>query len=161
MSESLEQSLDLLKRHGLHAVPLRPGDKKLFRKGEMREQRFRGDEPGGVNIGVVLGDASGGLVDVDLDMAEARQLVDHVFGTNAVAFGRAGQITHLFIRHGGEAPKESFFGFTDKDAAARLLGLVARSDNKCRVVELRASAGQFTMVPPSLHLRRSTSSRAV
>jgi P4 family phage/plasmid primase-like protien len=138
-------------QHGLHAVPLAPASKKLLRPGKMADQQFTGNEPGGINYGVVLGDASSGLVDVDLDMAEARTLVDAVFGTGAVAFGRSGSITHLFVRHDGGAPKQAVFEFADKDTAHRLLGLEAGSDNKCRVIELRASAGQYTMAPPSIH----------
>jgi len=145
------ETLEGFAKHGLHPVPLAPASKKLLRLGKMADQRFAGNEPGGINYGIVLGDASGGLVDVDLDMAEARQLVDAVFSTGTVAFGRSGATTHLFIRHNGAAPKQLVFEFSDKEAAHRLLGLEAGSDNKCRAIELRASAGQYTMAPPSIH----------
>jgi len=46
---------------------------------------FNGKEQ---NIGVILGEASGNLVDVDIDCVEARQLAHHVLPPTGAIFGR-------------------------------------------------------------------------
>ena len=103
------------------------------------------------NIGVLLGEPSGHLLDIDLDITEARQLADRLFG-DLPGFGRVGAPGgHRIVVCPG-APKEiRKFGFTGSDAdfVAERFGMKPQTDDKCVVTELRGK-GQ-TMFPPSLH----------
>ncbi len=90
----------MLLRHGIYPVPIPRGEKapRLKRWQTLRitpdtvERYFNGD----TNVGVLLGEPSGGLVDIDLDCAEAITLAPlllpntgWVFGRRSVAVGTA------------------------------------------------------------------------
>ena len=97
------------------------------------------------HIGVVLGESSRGLVDVDLDTSAARNLGPSVgpahVGRPSVSLGH-----RLFNcdDHPGETIKWSL-----RRSSAERLGLQPNTDDKSVILELRAS-GQ-TMFPPSIH----------
>jgi hypothetical protein len=86
------------------------------------------------NVGLVLGEASGDLVDVDLDVPEAAAIAGHFLPPTLVS-GRPGN-------------PRSHYWFVSPGA-----GSVAYKDTDGRVlVEIRAN-GRQTVVPPSVHPR--------
>ncbi|MHB8734793.1 MAG: bifunctional DNA primase/polymerase [Terriglobales bacterium] len=93
--------------------------------------RFQPDS----NIGMLLGPASGGLVDVDLDCPEAVQLAPAFLPPTGLRHGRKNKPNSHFFYQVAEPPAPA--KFSDP------------SDGAC-LVELR-STGQQTIVPPSVH----------
>jgi AAA domain/Bifunctional DNA primase/polymerase, N-terminal len=92
------------------------------------------DGPG--NIGVILGEASGGLVDIDLDCSEAVELARvHLPATEAI-FGRQGKPrSHWLYRVKGNAPTIQI-----KDPLTKEM-----------LLELRGDGGFQTVFPGSVH----------
>ena len=86
------------------------------------------------NIGVILGTASGGITDVDLDSPQAISLAKSFLPNTEFVFGRASK------------PRSHYFYFC---APLPLPRKYCDIDGSC-IVELR-SDGQQTVVPPSLH----------
>jgi len=88
----------------------------------------------GENVGIVLGELSGDLVDVDLDAAEARKLAPQFLPPTNSIFGRASEpkAHWLYVAH--PLPDTQQFA----DPAGEMLA------------EIRAS-GRQTMFPPSAH----------
>lgn len=86
------------------------------------------------NVGVILGEPSGGLVDVDLDSPEAVRLADEFLPNTAGIFGRAGKpgSHRLYVCE----PIPRVTQFRDVDGTM--------------IVELRGTGGQ-TIFPGSLH----------
>jgi len=80
-------------RAGLAVIPVPAGKKKLDRKGWQNERTTIEDVPrlwrNGENIGVLLGEPSRGVVDVDLDWAEARAVAPYLLPPTRMS-GRAG-----------------------------------------------------------------------
>jgi hypothetical protein len=86
------------------------------------------------NIGVILGEASGGLVDVDLDCREAVALADEFLPATAAVFGRVGKPrSHRLYRVTGACATMAW-----KHKGEMLL-------------ELRGDGGFQTVFPPSVH----------
>lgn len=125
-------------------APKLPGWQKLTR--ETALAHFKG---GACNIGILLGDVSGGLVDIDLDCAEAVELAPD-FLPETSCFGRPSRLrshwlytspgcaTEKFIYDTGEKhPK------TGRPVMATLLELRANA--------MPTSAGLQTVFPPSVH----------
>src|SRR5688572_22757266 len=84
---------------GWAVVPIPPGEKgPRFRNWQNRRfgpSEFKSDD----NIGVVLGTASGDLVDVDLDCPEAVALAPDFLPPTFAVFGRSGKPnSHYFYR---------------------------------------------------------------
>ncbi len=91
----------------------------------------------GCNVGLVLGEASGGLVDVDCDWPEAAELASELLPPTGLVHGRAtSRASHWWYRSGG--------------ATSRVFRLEGQERPKRPVVELRAEA-LLTVVPPSVH----------
>ena len=88
---------------------------------------------GNCNIGVVLGDASGGLVDVDIDRASALPLADFFLPTTSMVFGRKSKPRSHRVFRCAQAGRNKKW-----------------QDSAGVIVELRANGGQ-TMFPPSVH----------
>lgn len=130
---------------GWRVVPIPPGQKGPRAPGwqnlviclEAVPQHFAGDG----NIGVLLGPASGELVDIDLDCVEALELADLYLPPTRALFGRASKprAHRLYI-----APGAGFEAFGDP--------LIT---GKNTLLELRAAGrdggGHQTVFPPSLH----------
>ncbi len=123
---------------GLQPVPVSAGEKgprytgwntELIRLEEF-ETRFGGEG----NIGILLGEPSGGIVDVDLDCPEALELADPILPPTAVTTGRASTPrSHRWYSASGLS-SEMF-----KDPVTGEM-----------IVEIRSTGGQ-TLVGPSIH----------
>src|SRR5437762_10550979 len=88
------------------------------------------------NIGVVLGQRSGGLVDIDLDCEEAIALAPHMLLPTGMIFGRKSKpASHRIYRS------------CDARESLRL----ADPEGRGMLVELRAD-GCMTVFPPSVHV---------
>jgi hypothetical protein len=96
------------------------------------------------NPGLLLGEASGGLADVDLDCREAQALASILLPATAAKFGRASSPRcHWMYKVSPASFKTERFADPD-DAAAGL------EDHEGALVELRGDGAQ-TMAPPSVH----------
>lgn len=121
---------------GWEPLLYRSGAKRPSYKGWL-ERRFSLDElarADGQNVGLLTGAASHGLVDVDLDCAEAGALAVQFLPATGCVFGRASKRASHRLYLCDPVPAHAAFG--DVDAAMLL--------------ELRGG-GHQTMVPPSTH----------
>lgn len=90
------------------------------------------------NIGMLLGTASGNLVDIDLDQPVARKVADRLLPVTQMEFG-ADRAHRIYLVKGDAGPTVQFKLKT------------ARPDvDKQMIVEYRANGAQ-TMCPPSVH----------
>ena len=97
----------------------------------------------GCNIGIVLGDASGGIVDVDLDDMVAVKVAPTIMPDTDVRFGRASKPTSHYI-----------YAVADAGRVERFV----HPKTKEMLVELRGN-GHFTVFPgPFIRLARSSRS---
>jgi hypothetical protein len=87
------------------------------------------------NVGIILGSASGQLVDVDIDVLEALALADRFLPKTDVIFGRVSK------------PRSHWFYVADPLPAPQKFC----APGGTTLLELRAE-GQQTVVPPSVHL---------
>jgi hypothetical protein len=96
------------------------------------------------NIGIRLGEVSGGLADVDLDCAEARAHASTFLPPTPAVFGRKStpRSHRLYIV---APPSFKTLRLADPDAEEG-----SSEDHKGAIVELRGDGAQ-TMVPPSVH----------
>ena len=90
------------------------------------------DQP--ANVGLILGEPSGNLVDVDLDCAEARAIASNYLPATAAKSGRAGAADSHWWYIAADAKTVQH-----RDPATRQM-----------IVELRSTGGQ-TVVGPSIH----------
>jgi hypothetical protein len=86
------------------------------------------------NIGVLLGEPSAGLIDIDLDAPEAPALADYFLPATGCVFGRQGK------------PKSHCLYIVDSPLKTEQF----RDTKGAVLVELRSTGGQ-TIVPPSTH----------
>jgi hypothetical protein len=91
-----------------------------------------------VNVGVLLGEPSGGLVDVDLDCPEALDLAPRLLPPTTSVFGRPGR------------PASHRLYFADDAVTARYNEPATADTRSTTLVELR-STGCQTVFPPSVH----------
>lgn len=126
-------------------IPIPPGKKGPVRKGWERLRPTPGDLPGlfagAGNLGLLLGEPSGGLVDVDLDSAEARALADTFLPATGLEHGRA------------SAPRSHRWYLCSPAPAGTTryrTPPVGGASRGATLVELRSTGGQ-TVVPPSVH----------
>lgn len=143
MSRSLDCAIDYLSR-GWMPIPIPQGSKNPNRKGWQKEQCAIDDLPrcfsNGQNVGLLLGQPSGGLVDVDLDSPEARSIAGSVLPETSMISGRAGSpFSHRWYICN---PLILTTKFLDPS--------LAKTDNRAMLVEVRSTGGQ-TVVPPSIH----------
>jgi len=95
------------------------------------------------NIGLLLGGASRGLADVDLDSPEARLLAPDILPTTEMVWGR-------------ESSPSSHYGYilTSEAQYLKLTGPQSQDSQRTTIVELRypgSDKGFQTLVPPSTH----------
>jgi hypothetical protein len=133
------------RERGWRPIPLHPRSKVAVAKNWA--QQVTDDKthwPG--NVGIVLGKASGGLVDLDLDCEEARILAAAVLPPTGLRFGRPGAPgSHRLYDCGLSAPGKATTG-------ARFAPKFG-DDPKIKdkpLLEVRSTGGQ-TMCPPSIH----------
>lgn len=124
-------------RKGWAIIPVPVGEKapklKNWQNLEMTEAEIKQVFTTPHNIGVLLGEKSGGLVDVDLDSPEAVRLADIFLPATDAVFGRASKpASHRLYRAEGAKTER----FTAPDGAV--------------LVEIRAT-GHQTIFPPSIH----------
>ena len=143
MSRSLDCAIDYLAR-GWMPIPLPRGSKNPNRKGWQKERWTNDDLPrcfiNGQNIGLLLGEPSSGLVDVDLDAHEALSIAGSVLPATSMISGRAGSpFSHRWFICNPLIPTTKFLDPS-----------LAKTDNRAMLVEVRSTGGQ-TVVPPSIH----------
>lgn len=133
---------------GIAVLPLEAGDKKPLNGYKWGDKQLTKEElkniPPTSNIGMILGERSGGIVDFDFDRQEAQYLIPHI-ALKLKFFGR----TSSRYAHGMAMCKDAGqtiqYGLSKKEGA--LLGI---SEGKLMILELRSS-GSYTMIPPSIH----------
>ncbi|RMH24443.1 MAG: DUF3987 domain-containing protein [Planctomycetota bacterium] len=123
---------------GFAVVPLRPKSKqpaiKNWQRRSLTEDELPGHFSGDGNIGIVLGEMSGGLVDIDLDCEEAVRLAPKFLPETGAIGGR------------GARPRSHWFYYCVGIPTARHNDPIA---GDC-IVEIR-STGSQTAVGPSIH----------
>jgi P4 family phage/plasmid primase-like protien len=128
-------------RRGLGVIPVPRGEKNPGRD-EWQKEHWTPEDvhdlwDDGQDIGVLWGEPSGGLVDIDCDWTEATIAARGIVPRRRT-FGRPGSPeSHHVVRIVGELPKTKRYG------------LPGKGEEK-RVVEL-LSTGTQSLVPPSLH----------
>lgn len=134
--ETIAEAGDAYRQRGWVVVPLARGQKNPYAEG-WRERDA--DElaqllrPEG-NIGIILGERSGDLVDVDLDCPEAVAAADHLLRSTGLVSGRKGRpSSHRFYRC-TPLPARNFSAVSPEGES---------------LVELRVNG--CTMVAPSMH----------
>lgn len=134
-------------RRGFTPIPLRPGEKRPARGG-WEQIRYSGENEvwevfseardrfnGQPNVGLSLGEASGGLVDVDLDSPKASRLAARILpGTQMITGRPARPFTHYWYVATDNLP--AYKKFTLPDGST--------------LMELRSGEHQ-TVIPPSTH----------
>lgn len=129
--------INVLQRVGARMIPVAPNSKNPIRKNwsENAENAEWFKANPDHNIGVVLGEASGGLVDIDLDDTIAKALAHLFLPPTAMIFGRrSSPSSHYIYRIQGQPGKTEKFQFGN-------LGMLC---------EYR-SEGSQTVFPPSTH----------
>lgn len=143
-------------KRGWSPIPIRDGDKKpygsnwgdlRFEDEESLQEQFKEWEATGASgVGLLLGEPSAGLVDVDLDHPKAIRLRDHFLPPTAMQTGRPSRPhSHRWyiatpFDHGGESerlPATRRYKMADGEVS----------------VELR-STGTQTVIPPSISTLR-------
>jgi hypothetical protein len=122
---------------GMAVIPVPPKKKSPVRPGWQNLHISAGDAPsyfsgGPQNIGVLLGEPSGGLVDVDLDTPEATEIAGHFLPRTI----RSGHASAPYSHWWFHAPGVATTRWRDTDGEM--------------ILEMR-STGTQTIVPPSLH----------
>ncbi|TWU04180.1 hypothetical protein CA54_60620 [Symmachiella macrocystis] len=139
MSDLLSKSIEYTNR-GWSVIPIPHKSKaprlngwqKLRLTTENLPKHFNGKPQ---NIGVLLGEPSGWLIDIDLDHPVAVELAPEYLPPTSAVFGRAGkQRSHYLYRATGPIETKKF-----------------SSNSEGMLAELR-STGQQTVLPPSTHV---------
>lgn len=144
MTSGFLESVVALHARGFALVPVPLGLKRPVIRG-WQDLRLDGAELRSTfrersNVGVLLGEPSGGLIDVDLDGPEALALVPAFLPPTDLCSGRA------------SAPgSHRFYRVVTPVATTRYRDpLAAATDARGMLVELRSTGAQ-TLVPPSVH----------
>jgi hypothetical protein len=119
--------------------PNLPGWQKLRPTPEELDILFPNGES--LNVGLLLGEPSGGLIDVDLDWQEAVVVGPFFLPATGRVSGRRGKPKSHFWYRSDRPPNKASDPYDDP---------VAADSEKKRIVELRSTGGQ-TVVPPSIH----------
>lgn len=129
-------------QHGWQPLPVPPGQKapvltdwpKLRLTSEQLPHYFSN----GINIGLLLGQASNDLTDIDLDDQKAVLLAPEFLPQTNMISGREG------------APRSHFWCIAPGAVTKKFLDPVCADRKEATLVELR-STGAHTLVPPSVH----------
>ena len=103
-------------------------------------RRFGNGNP--LNVGILLGEPSGGLVDIDLDCQEARGLASEFLPATERIFGRFSSPRSHYWYECSPPPKTRQF----RDPAAN-----SESNPAAMILEIRSTGAQ-TVAPPSEHV---------
>lgn len=103
MENHFKSNVDIAKEYvarGWCPLPIRHREKvpkiKDWPSYRAMTEKLKDDFRSPCNIGVLLGDASGGLTDVDLDSSEARSLAPRILPPTDACFGRySSRYSHL------------------------------------------------------------------
>ena len=163
-NHALLHALSYINR-GWHVIPMPPLTKKPIAGWEWKDAKVSIEAASELfgkfcyNVGVVLGQASGGLVDIDLDWPEARLIAEElgIFG-GLPGFGRFGaQLGHRIAVCPEEQPgrgkrkKGDCGGLHKFELPGALKGNPRLPDeHELCVAELRGTGG-YTMFPGSTH----------
>lgn len=132
---SLRKAAMRYHEQGWVTIPVRYQGKEPEHAGWQKQtlQAFKGqDFLREINIGIVLGNASGGLVDIDLDCSEARQIAARFLPETDCVFGRVGNPSSHWLYNVADCGSSKQFSCEDM------------------IVEYRANGGH-TVFPPSIH----------
>ncbi len=134
---------------GVSVIPLMAMDKKPYKGYGWKDNQLTVDDleniPSICNLGVILGDRSGGIMDLDFDITEAGIMGNLIF-PNLPTFGRkSSPYAHKIVRC-PKAGKTQQFKLTAEQG--NLIGIT--DEEKLVVMELRGNGG-YTMFPPSKH----------
>jgi hypothetical protein len=139
----LDQARNYLRR-GWQIIPVPAGQKQPMLKG-WQDLRLTEDDleahfsEGPINFGVLLGEPSGGLIDIDLDAPEAVQLAPYFLPSTDCIFGRASKPRSHWLYRTDPVVRTKKFQFADPS-----------SKKTSMLVEVR-STGCQTVIPPSIH----------
>lgn len=125
------------RERGFHTIRLRPRSKRPIGTGWQSGAEPDTDFGNGENVGIVLGQKSGGLVDIDLDSPESIHLA-RLFFDDLPSFGRESSRESHRVAICNDLPTD-----------AKVIRL-PWADSQDVLIELRASGGQ-TVFPPSIH----------
>jgi hypothetical protein len=133
---------ELYVRHGLAVVPVPPKSKRPVLDGwqnlRLTTEQLPAHFSNGANVGILCGEPSGNLVDVDCDILEALAAAAEYLPPTGLVHGRPGNPTsHYWYETPGV--KTTKFRFIEGDAKEPTM-----------YMELR-STGCQTVVPPSIH----------
>lgn len=139
MSDVLEFARSYAAR-GWRVIPLPARSKKPTAEGWSHWHLLEDELPqffsNGSNIGVLLGEPSGGLVDVDLDSPEAVRLAPHFLPPTLAVFGRASKRRSHWLYNAAGAETKKF--------------QIVHGSERATILELR-STGTQTVFPGSTH----------
>ncbi|MCD0462285.1 bifunctional DNA primase/polymerase [Roseiconus lacunae] len=130
---SVREQVAIYRQRGWYCVPLRPRSKSPARR-DWTKLRLQPEVfPENSNIGIILGEPSGWLVDVDLDCPEAIELADQYLPPTSAITGRpsSARSHRWYVAVGASTEKHT-------DGAGAM------------IVELRSTGAQ-TVVGPSIH----------
>lgn len=130
----IRDQVAIYRQRGWYCVPLRPQSKSPSRR-DWTNLRLAPDVfPDNCNVGIILGDPSGWLVDVDLDCPEAIELADQYLPPTPAITGRPSspKSHRWYVATGATTQKH-----TDPNDGSM-------------IVELRSTGAQ-TVVGPSIH----------
>ncbi len=133
----LNEYLDFYKENSFTVIPVRPRAKApaITARQHRRPADFNPAEfDDQTNVGVVLGEATGGLIDIDLDCDEALTLAPIFLPPTSLTFGRK-----------SKPESHRFYRCQNSGSTQRLSSSGGRT-----LLECRGNGGQ-TVVPPSLH----------
>lgn len=141
ITSSLEAALEYLRRRWA-VIPIPRGEKKpnisKWKRLRLTDDQLPKRFPNRQNVGVILGKESGGLIDIDLDSAEALACADHFLPPTPAIFGRASKPhSHRLYNVPDEV---KYLKFTDP--------CLLTNDSRSTIVELRQD-GHQTLFPPS------------
>jgi putative DNA primase/helicase len=100
------------------------------------------------NVGILLGEPSGGLIDIDLDAMEAVRAAPYLLPPTAMVNGRPGKPSSHWWYRVANPPQRASEKYKDLIRPANP-DADDEDDRRC-LVELRSTGGQ-TVVPPSIH----------
>lgn len=139
MNPSNKVLLEKYVERGWKLVPIPKGSKAPQGKAAKGWQTRHITDPeaiGDGNVGILLGEPSGWLIDIDLDWIEAGDLAEFFLPPTGLIFGRAGK-------------PDSHWIFIVNQARTRKYQY-GKKDEGGMIVELRSTGGQ-TVFPPSVH----------